>query len=127
VNIPLIAHNTFISVLVELGVFGALLLFAVLAGVFYAVYRMKYLERRFWLALLMTWVIGVCSVTWENRKVTWLLFGLVAAHFHAKQSHRTIWVRREDKILLSKRPGWHDVSSTHPVGAMSSAFGDPSL
>jgi O-antigen ligase len=83
VDIPLVAHNTFLSVLVELGVTGALLLLALLAALYYAAARMRYLEKRFWLVLLTVWVVGVCALTWEYNKPTWLLFGLLAAHFYA--------------------------------------------
>jgi len=98
-----------------------------LASMFYGTLRMQYLERRFWLALLMTWMIGVCSVTWENRKITWLLFGLVAAHVYAKK-HRIVWLRREQTAPSGdRRPGWEDISSPRPVGAASHAFGRTSL
>jgi len=127
VNIPLIAHNTFVSVLVELGVFGLLLLLALLASMFYSALRMKYLERRFWFALLMTWVIGVCSLTQEYRKITWLLFGLLAAHIYAKE-HRIVWWRREETLPSDDwHSSWTDISSPRPAGATSHAFGRTSL
>ncbi len=124
VNIPLIAHNTFVSVLVELGVFGLLLLLMLLASLFYGALRMKYLERRFWFALLMTWVIGVCSLTQEYRKITWLLFGLAAAHVYAK-NHHVVRLRREG--TARSLPGWENISSPSPAGATSHAFGRTSL
>jgi O-antigen ligase len=79
VDIPYPAHNTFISVLVELGVIGALLLFALLASFYYCAKRMRYLDRCLWMTLLMTWTVGVSSLTWEYRKPTWFLFGLLTA------------------------------------------------
>jgi O-antigen ligase len=80
-----VAHNTFVSVLVELGVVGALLLFAFLAALFYCALRMRYLERRLWTTLLLTWTVGVSALTWEYRKPTWLLFGLLAAHAYSRR------------------------------------------
>ena len=79
-----VAHNTFVSVLVELGVVGALLGFAFLAALFYCALRMRKLERRLWLMLLLTWAVGVSALTWEYRKPTWLLFGLLAAHAYTR-------------------------------------------
>ena len=79
-----VAHNTFVSVLVELGVVGALLAFAFLAGLFYCSFRMRYLERCLWITLLLTWSVGVSALTWEYRKPTWLLFGLLAAHAYSR-------------------------------------------
>jgi O-antigen ligase len=80
-----VAHNTFLSVLVELGVIGALLLLGLLAGIFYCALRMRYLERCLWITLLLTWSVGVSALTWEYRKPTWLLFGLVAAHVFSRR------------------------------------------
>jgi O-antigen ligase len=75
-----VAHNSFISVLVETGVIGM----AVFAGMLSMLYRsaasMHGITRSFWLVLLSVWTVGVCSLTWEYRKPTWLLFGLAAAH-----------------------------------------------
>jgi O-antigen ligase len=86
VDMAYVAHNTFISVLVELGIVGGILLLILLASMFSSVLRLKNVEKWLWLALLATWVTGACSVTWENRKVTWLLFGLVAAQSYAKNT-----------------------------------------
>lgn len=85
VDLDIIGHNTFISVLVELGVIGALLLTALLASLVYGAFHLPYLEKCAWLAVLATWAIGVCSVTWENRKTTWFLFGLLVAQLYARR------------------------------------------
>jgi O-Antigen ligase len=84
IDIPYVAHNTFISVLVELGVVGCGLLAAVLAMLFYFAMRMPYLERCLWLSVLLAWGVGVSALTWEYRKPTWLIFGLLAAHAYAR-------------------------------------------
>ena len=127
VNIPLIAHNTFVSVLVELGVFGLLMLLMLLASMFYGALRMQYIERRFWFALLMTWVIGVCSLTWEYRKITWLLFGLLAASLYAKNRDVVWWRSARTAPLGGQRPAWGGIASPPPVGGTSHAFGRTSL
>ena len=85
VDMPYVAHNTYLSVLVELGVVGALLLFGLLAGLYYAAWQMRYVERCFWLVLLSVWAVGVCALTWEYFKPTWLLFGLLAAHLYSRR------------------------------------------
>jgi len=86
VDLPFVAHNTFLSVLVELGVVGVLLLLALLACIFYCAVRMRYLERCLWITLLLTWMIGVSALTWEYHKATWLLFGLAAAHVYSRRA-----------------------------------------
>jgi len=85
VDLPLVAHNTFVSVLVELGVAGALILVILLAALYYSASRMQYVERCFWLVILSVWAVGVCTLTWEYNKPTWLLFGLLAAHVYAER------------------------------------------
>jgi len=94
VDLPYATHNTFLSVLLELGVVGALLLFAFLASMFYGASRLGYLERRLWMTLLLTWTIGVLALSWEYRKPTWLLFALLAAH---------VCSRRSDEALMAYR------------------------
>jgi len=44
------------------------------------------LERHFWITLLLTWSVGVSSLTWEYSKPTWFLFGVLAAHVYARRS-----------------------------------------
>jgi len=95
VDVPYVAHNTFLSVLVELGVIGALLLFALLASVLYSALRMPYLQRCLWFTLLLTWTVGASALTWEYRKPTWLLFGLAPAHAYTR--------RREDEPVVAYR------------------------
>lgn len=80
----LVAHNTFLSVLVELGVVGELILLALLAAAFYSAWRMRGLERTLWTVTLATWCVGVCGGTWEYRKATWILISLMAAHAFAR-------------------------------------------
>jgi hypothetical protein len=38
----------------------------------------------------LTWTIGVSALTWEYRKPTWLLFGLLAAHVYSRRETEQI-------------------------------------
>jgi O-antigen ligase len=106
IDIPYIAHNTFLSVLVELGVVGASLLALLLASLVYSAFKFPYLEKRIWLALLGTWVVGASSVTWENRKTTWLLFGLITAQAYVRQIRDVRLHHQESTPPLHKAEGW---------------------
>jgi O-antigen ligase len=86
-DIPYAAHNTFLSVLVELGVVGALLFLGFLASIWYSVWQMRYLDKCLWIILLLTWGTGVSALTWEYHKPTWFLFGLVAAHLYSRRDN----------------------------------------
>jgi O-antigen ligase len=112
VDVPLVAHNTFLSVLVELGVGGALLLAGVLGCLFYCAARMQYLERCLWTILLLTWAIGVSTLTWEYHKPTWLLFGLLAAHAYSRRMVEPQLEKPAIERELSPRQG-------QPVEALS--------
>lgn len=74
-----VAHNTFLSVLVEEGLVGLVILLLLLLTLTVPALQMPAPERTLWLVLLATWVVGVNSLTWEPRKSTWFFFALIAA------------------------------------------------
>ena len=74
-----VAHNSFLSVLVELGLVGFLLFALILTVVVIQAWNQPKWERRFWLTMLIVWTIGASTLTWEHRKTTWLFWGLLVA------------------------------------------------
>lgn len=75
----LVAHNTFFSVLVEQGAIGFTLFFVLLITLALSAWKLPRVERTFWLCILLTWAIGASDLTWEQRKPTWVIFGLLIA------------------------------------------------
>jgi O-antigen ligase len=97
---PLVAHNTFLSALVELGVVGELLLLGLLAVAFHRASQMAGPERTLWILSLVVWLIGVCGITWESSKVTWLLLSLLSAHASAQREPSVAGRRRNPRPVI---------------------------
>lgn len=74
-----VAHNSFLSVLVETGVVGLVLFGIVLAIIVSQALAQSRWNSMFWLVILSVWVIGANTLTWEYRKPTWLFFSLILA------------------------------------------------
>jgi O-antigen ligase len=77
---PILAHNTFLSVLVEQGIIGFSFFLLMLGSMVYLVVRLPSGQRNVWITSLVVWAVGASSLTWEYRKPTWLLFALIAGH-----------------------------------------------
>jgi O-antigen ligase len=69
----LVAHNSFLSVLVEEGLVGLWLYMTMLISVFFAVLRFPRLERRFGLVLMATLGTAMLPLTWEHQKAVWFI------------------------------------------------------
>jgi O-antigen ligase len=89
-----VAHNSFISVLVELGLIGLILFGTMLLIAFSHTLRQSKWEKRLWLTLLMVWCIGASTLTWEYRKSTWLFLSLMVASAY-------ITAGRDEPLLLA--------------------------
>jgi O-antigen ligase len=70
-------HNTFISVVTETGFIGFVLFVSILGLVVYRMVRMPRGISGLWWTIFITWTIGVLSLSWEFRKITWILLSFI--------------------------------------------------
>ena len=75
----LVAHNSFLSVLVEEGIVGLLFYTTMLFSVFVSVLRFPRLERRFALVLFATLITAMLPLTWEDQKAVWFIMAVLIA------------------------------------------------
>lgn len=96
-----VAHNTYISVLVEEGLIGLVLFVAILWIVFRQARRLPNWDRNFWMTALIVLAIGASTLTWEQRKTTWLFLTFAVAAAAAARSSR----RPDGPVIdISDRP-----------------------
>jgi O-antigen ligase len=70
---PQVAHNSYLSVLVENGIVGFLFFAVMLLSVFRAVLHLPLLDRRFALVLLATLAVIMLPLAWEDHKAAWFI------------------------------------------------------
>src|SRR5260370_13770505 len=86
----LAAHNVYVSVLTETGIIGFLIFSIALITCFMTAMNLGSSERALWLIVMVIWCIGVMSLTWEYKKITWSVFGLLIASGALRE-----WPRRK--------------------------------
>lgn len=93
------AHNTFLSVLAELGLIGFILFAALLSITLRETIKQPKNLSALWLAVISVWVLGVFTLTWEFRKPTWLFLNLVVVS--ASLFSETVKQKVEDQFLAT--------------------------
>jgi O-antigen ligase len=96
-----LSHQTFLSVLAETGLIGFVLFIFILAIVINQAVRLPKGYSGLWLSSFFVWFIGVLSLSFEFRKVTWLFFSFViieGAALHKKYRSKKLKSRANNNI-----------------------------
>lgn len=111
-GVAYVAHNTFLSIAVEMGLIGFALYLALYLYSIRSCLRMPSFERSLWLSVLLVMTIGTFSLTWEYRKPIWLIFGLISLQ---------VCVGRQARKLVPRRLSRFAAPGFAPVGVMAPA------
>jgi O-antigen ligase len=83
---PQVAHNSFLSVLVENGILGLALYGLMFIAVLRAVLKLGPLDRRFSLVLLATLGVVMIPLTWEDQKPVWFILAALIGLARARET-----------------------------------------
>ena len=92
-----------LALLVEQGVVGLFLFASLLLACAWTIVGLPSPERKLWAVLMLGWLVGVMSIDWQYDKITWLLFGLLAAQ-SARSTRRSAVVNRTSEPAVLSRP-----------------------
>jgi O-antigen ligase len=72
-----VAHNSYLSVLVEQGLVGFVLYLTMIGAVFLSLLALVGLERSFGLVLLGQLLVTMLPLTWEDQKAVWVILAIL--------------------------------------------------
>ncbi|MBA3374735.1 MAG: O-antigen ligase family protein [Actinobacteria bacterium] len=100
-NVEKEAHNTYLSVLAETGIFGFLLFVTVIASVFARIRHLSGWQAGYWWAQLAVLAIGAMSLSLEDSKSVWIFVALAIGMSAAIEAQPAL--SRSRAVLLEAR------------------------
>lgn len=97
-----VAHNSYLSVLVEQGIIGFSLYMLMFGAAFVSVMKLPTLERRFGLVLMGTLALAMFPLTWEDRRPVWFTLGTLVAFSQAVLAARR--AAASQPVLVGRLP-----------------------
>jgi len=103
---PYAAHNAYLGILVEQGLIGFGIFVALCTVLLRRLRQLPPLQRHLCVALGLTWAVGVASLSWEHRKPTWFVLGMLVAQTGAvcPARRRVRGSRAQSRPLMEARP-----------------------
>jgi O-antigen ligase len=100
-------HNTILSVTGETGFIGFIFFLCVIGLVVYDLTRLPGKTSAMWLVVFITWVIGAISLSWEFRKVTWIIlsFVIIESSFAKQAGEQTGRIKLSGEVGPSQKAG----------------------
>ncbi len=102
-TIQSVAHNVFLSILVEDGLVGLCLIVAMILATLVPLRHLPPVQRRFAIVLLLALVVGTMALSWDDRKQFWFVLGVLAAQI-APQRARDHRFTMSPLVTLPERP-----------------------
>jgi len=85
-----VAHQVFLSILVEDGTVGFLLFVAMLGALVTRLRHLPSLQQRLSIVLLLTLAVGSMALSWDHRKQFWFVLGMLAVEVAQPTARRTL-------------------------------------
>jgi O-antigen ligase len=70
-------HNTLLSIAADTGLVGLILFLLILGTVIFQAVHLPKGTAGLWVAIFLTWLIGVLSLSWDVKKLTWIVLNFI--------------------------------------------------
>jgi O-antigen ligase len=100
----MVAHNVFLSVLVEDGLVGLFLFIAMIGATLVPLRDLSPLQRRFSIVLLLSLAVGSMALSWGHRKQFWFVLGALAVQVAPPRRSRNHRFTTSPLVAMPDRP-----------------------